>query len=159
MASGPLSRIDGHLFIARGISYTSCRSHRDIYGSCQSCRVVGVWPAFLRNWNMCRPEGAQRTNWFFPYVTNPSQSSSLPLRPIIALRSQDGSILAILAQAVQNEGTLSSRHDGNPDQWETAIIFPGPSRVGSDPKWDRRSAFNVICRPRSRGGPTRPPTR
>ena len=41
----------------------------------------------------------------------------------------------------------------------TAIIFPGPSRVGSDPKWDRRSAFNVICRPRSRGGPTRPPTR
>ena len=45
----------------------------------------------------------------------------------------------------------------NPDG--TAIIFPGPSRVGSDPKWDRRSAFNVICRPRSRGGPTRPPTR
>ena len=28
----------------------------------------------------------------------------------------------------------------------TAIILPGPPRLGSDPKWDRRSAFELICR-------------
>ena len=25
-------------------------------------------------------------------------------------------------------------------------MFSGPPRLGPDPKWDRRSAFNVICR-------------
>ena len=28
----------------------------------------------------------------------------------------------------------------------TAIISPGPPRLGPDPKWDRRNALKVICR-------------
>ena len=28
----------------------------------------------------------------------------------------------------------------------TAIIPPGPPRLGPDPKWDRRNALKVICR-------------
>ena len=29
---------------------------------------------------------------------------------------------------------------------DTAIISPGPPRLGPDPKWDRRNALKVICR-------------
>ena len=128
---------------------------------------------YLRRTPSCQwgPFGRRFATWFcwnrrdgnrtIPVDTSPGPGPRPPPWPALYCRLRAGwgllerpgraAVLQVL-QRILIELLATSKN-------ETAIIFPGPSRVGSDPKWDRRSAFNVICRPRSRGGPTRPPTR